>query len=617
MPHVVNHRVVCRAAVVVVLASGVAAGVGTTVSSATPTASARALAQVTQWVRAAQAATQQASHGTAITTAPDANSPALSQQARLVPVGHLGGRQDPVVLDIRTTDEPPDGPVGITARAARTGHAFWHRTYSGKTNPEFLPEPLGDSGTLGVVVVQFSSTTVSTDDITETMTLTALSGVTGATVWTASIPGSYDPLTLASSGIAVGALPFHDAHRKTIDFLVPTHTTLGPDQELATEVVSGVNGSYVEEGGTYAASDTFPTAAVIPDINQDGLADVLIDSPNSFVQVEGGPDLMATLWTTDLAVPGSPEIIPIGHYSHKTSPDIAVAAIQNGQAHATINVLAGATGKLLWTRTADQVLLVHKAGPKRVPAVVLATQSSTHTTTSSTSKVTTTWHYAAVTPANRVLYSKQVTGSSVARSPATPFLFAQIATVGDVNHDGSADIHVTIDGTPLSPGLSAVAPSAKPQVHAEDGIIDGRNGDFHALAFTSGADGSLHNGAATDLLSTAAAGGHPRITAYRGSTRKRYYTRRLTGLSGWGSAWTIGLRVTGHHCSDIALAAQAGPDMLAAIAPGGIARAGTPLRGLVGILSARGAPLWTVKFPTKDAIGGTLTLHKKPAHFCI
>jgi hypothetical protein len=596
----------------------VAAGiVGLVPASAAPnhTVSTQA-AQANAWLQAAVATTIRASHGAAIRIGPDANNRSAEQQAQIVPAGHLGGRKHPVVLDIRDTDpgfEP--GTVGITARSGLTGKSYWSKTYSqisGDTQLVVMVEPVGPHGTPGLVVVHFTSTPdVTPPDTDEDMTITAYAGSTGKQLWSTPFDGVYDPNLQESSNVAVGAMPIHDAHRKTVDVLVPTRTSLGGgDQQTQGHLVSGINGTTSMFAGPYTATNAFPTEAVVPDLNRDGLQDVVVVSPNSFVRALNGANPSGTaLWTASLGFTGLASVTAIPNYSHGSIPDLALATVQNGDEHLTYHVLSGARGHLLWTRKADALLLVHKAGPKLVPAVVLASRSSTE----STHRDTATWHYAAITPANKVLYSKQLTGTISSTGPLGG-LNETISTMGDVNGDGAMDIHVTIDGVfpPVSAILSAGS-AAKPDLHIQDGIINARSGAFHPVVFQAAADGSLQQGARVDLLAAEAFHGHTRLTTRRGSTRKAYYTESVTTLTGTAAAWATGLRVSGHSCSDIALVARTKPPPPTAIA----SAAATPQREESAILTARGARLWTVTYPIKDATGGTLVQHKRPKHFCV
>jgi hypothetical protein len=563
------------------------------------------------WLRAAAAATAKASHGTLIALGPNANDPNTTQEAHLVPAGHLGARKAPVVLDIRDTAQDINlGTVGITARAGRTGQPLWSKSFTnaGLNQIVVTPEPIGANGTRGVVIDQFTSSSGAGGDSDEDLTITAYSGVDGHVVWSQTFDGVYDPSTEASSNIAVKAEPFRDATHKAIDFLVPTDTSLGGgDEQTQGYVVSGVDGSVTDFGGSYTTMGTFPAEAVVPDLNHDGFADVVIDVPNAYVQALSGVQPATVLWSDSIGLAGYPTVTPISQYSHKTVPDIAFSTIQNGQDHITFTVLSGVTGNVLWIRQADDLLQIHAAGPNLTPAVLLATRS----TTATPAKDTETWHYSAISATNKVLYSKSITASVT--SPGPFDLTATISTVGDVNGDGSIDVHATLDAN--SATIIVVEPAVagtKPVVHPKDGIINGRNGDFHAVNFQNGADGSLHKGAKTDLLAAEALKGQTRLVARHGSTRAAYYTRTIHTIKGTAASWATGIRLTGHACSDIALAAST-----KAPAAQAIATATSTMHGELAVLTARGVRLWVVTFPTKDATGGTLTTFTKPKHYCL
>jgi 3-oxoacyl-[acyl-carrier-protein] synthase III len=118
--------------------------------------------------------------------------------------------------------------------------------------------------------------------------------------------------------------------------------------------------------------------------------------------------------------------------------------------------------------------------------------------------------------------------------------------------------------------------------------------------FDVGADGSLRNGRGTDLIATDTAKNVVTLTARNGVSRKRYYQRNVAGLHGTFQHLTVqGLRVSGHNCSDLALTTVLGSD------------------GVLGVLSARGAWLWSVRFPIKEMTGGTLRHYNNPKAYCV
>ena len=570
-------------------------------------------AQARAWVNTASAASLRAAHGAGVRLVPDANSNQVAELSELVPAGHLGGRKDPVVLDVRETKIIGDGTIGVTARAGRTGAALWSTTVPGAlfAGVTILVEPLGTQGTPGVLIEQFTSAqngSLSDEDLT----LTALSGVNGSVLWSHPFDGVYDPSTEESSEIAAGASPIHAAPHKAIDVLVPVETSLGGgDQQTQGFLVSGVDGTTAEFAGSYTANGSFPTETAVPDLNRDGFGDVIVDVPNSFFQAVngGGTDAGAQFWTSDIAVNGPSEVSAIRDYANKNVPNVAIETFISGEDHSTFRVLSGVSGNVLWTRKADDLLLIHKAGPKLTPAVMLASTSEGN----ANNTISETWHYEAVTPANTVLYSKHITAT--VKSPGTDELFANIFPTGDVNGDGSVDVLATLDtGSDViivaTPGAGA---APKPVVHAKDGLINGRNGDFHSLIFQSNADGSLQKGTRTDLLATEALKGNTRLVGLDGKSRKAYYTRTIPTLRGkTASAWSFGIRVSGHSCSDIALDASTKGPKQEAITPDVAS-----FRGEEAILTARGDRLWTITFPVKDVTGGTLTHFKKPKHFCV
>ncbi|HTW19377.1 MAG TPA: hypothetical protein VME70_04080 [Mycobacteriales bacterium] len=575
------------------------------------------------WVRAASAASAasaEAAHAPATLLAPRANSSEVQQIDHLLPAGHLGGRKQVAVLDIRdTAPGAAEGTVGITARAGSTGHAYWHATFTGSyvDGVDVLVEPLGAKGLDGVLVEQWTSTPdpVYTDDFDDDLQVTALSGKSGSVLWTQSFDGIYDTNTFSESGVAFNVQPFRDSHHKAIDFLVPLLTTLvSPEDQTQGELMSGVDGSVQSFAGSFAVDNSFPTETVVPDLNRDGFEDVVVDSEGSDVQaLSGASPTGVQLWNTTISPDSTTEVSTIPDYSHPHVPDVVLASYA-GPLHPRFEytVLSGASmGHLLWQREADDMMTIGKVGSHKTPAVMLATMS----TSSSASKYSETWHYSTISAANKVLYARHVTATIDNPGTAAYFTHATIGAIGDVNGDGTADVHVTIDNEPEY-SLIAGSPAAKRVVHVKDGIISGRTGAFHSVVFDSPADGSLRKGKLVDLLQTHADKGKTRLVAFHGSTGKRYYSRLVHTLSGTASAWSAGARLTGHSCSDIALIAQTAPPV-EEIAGGGWRNAASTPHGEAAVLSARGARLWTVTYAMKQATGGTLTVYKRPKHYCV
>jgi hypothetical protein len=510
------------------------------------------------------------------------------QLATLTPVGDLSGIGHSQVLDERQNHLfEQAGALGVTLRDGRTGRGLWRRTFNepGGAFVSVLPIRLGSNGRRGLLAVDESSGTDSSGDEVVTLGLLGLSGASGKTIWHQRFSGLIGSAGASNEPRLVGLITGSSQDQALIDF----DTTMSPDLTVTADTVATGTGIVAPFGGSVSSQEAFPTMQMIPDLNGDGVSDVLLEVLGSggYVRTLSGATA-DSIWTSDdLPLTFSIAALPIAHYSSKRVPDLAFSTIDNATETGRVYVLRGTTGNVLWQRAGNAAVVLGKAGKKLVPALGVLNFHDTITGPTTAVSVVDS----AITAGNKVLYTKHFGASVPMKAGLDPFLENGVQAFGDVQPDGSLDSQV----------LMAVSVRSHGKTHrdAQIGIADGRTGRFRSMAFQFASVGSLRKGNGTDLLSVSLAKGRPRITAWRGATGKRYYRRVIAGVGTAKTAWLTGVRVSGHSCSDLALGTV------------------TKSHGLVGIVDAQGAPLWTVRFAKGHDTGGTLKRFKPPAHFCV
>jgi hypothetical protein len=421
--------------------------------------------------------------------------------------------------------------------------------------------------------------------------LTALSAKSGKPFWTTSFSGT-SSLTAASEVPSFDTL-LHDAKGPSRDILITLHSfASGPGFETAADLVSGKTGAKHAYATTTSSLIDYAVFFRVPDLTGDGLDDVVmtLDSTSPIVEALHGHS-GTKIWTTHkVAVSGFGGVTAVGHLTPGKAPDLAVSrTISMMPPLNQITVVRGSNGHRVWSRKASVTYALSHAGPKGQPAVLLERLVYGMDGTHSGNAVT----FAAVSSTNKVLYTRRASERVVTANPQTSGSFAEgVEPIGDVQADGAPDFNVQMEVVSSSSTVTHKA--------TVDDLMSGRTGALHKIDFDTGSKGSLHKGAATDLLAVSLHNGAPEITAWNGSTRKRYYSKVIPGLHSLFWAWTGGLRVTGHSCSDVSLATTRanGQDTL-------------------GVLTARGKRLWSINFSATQATGGELVRYPKPKHYCV
>ena len=549
--------------------------------------------------------------GGGVATDGASSSTGTTELGEIIPAGHLTGRSDADVLDYRLGHKNGVFSAGVTARSARTGAAIWSRTIVGVKGDFPFPFPevdhIGASREPGVLLINQSEPLFASGTHPVTLTVTAVTGA-GVTLWTKTLTGS---ITLNKSGETLTDVPvlagdIHDRAGAGHDLLVEvvngtvSFTTFTESGSGQPAVLSAADGTVSSLGPLATSASAVPEAAPAPDLNRDGLDDITISVPGSHgtghVVAEQG-DTGAVIWTSrNVPVRDGADVEPIGFVSHARTQDLIVSNEPTtfpppGSDDSELNSISlvnGTTGQLLWTHRAVCAFDIGRAGVHLRRAVGLVTDAGDKASpTSSTSRVT-----MAVRAAHgRVIVRRTVrVTATVKRAKRSASSIIDITPFGDIQPDQAADLLVKVSATVGSTTVHKTV------------ILSGRDGAEVDAVNGMPTDGSLQRGAGTDLVkatkgSTSAL--PAMIAGYDAATGTQFYRRSIARTRGLRSLLAYGIRVTGHHCSDLVVNA--------------VGTTGT----FIGLLDAKGDPLWTLRAGPGRITGGHVILAKAPKAYCV
>jgi hypothetical protein len=536
-----------------------------------------------------------------------------TELGELIPAGHLTGTSSTEVLDYRLGRKKGVFSAGVTARSARTGAAIWSRTIAGVKGDFPFPFPevdhVGAPSKPGVLLINQSDPLFANGTNPVTLTVKALSGA-GVTLWTRTLTGS---ITLNKSGETLTNVPtlvgdIHDRAGAGHDLLVNvinatlsfTSLTLTESGSVQPEVLSAADGTVSSRGALASSTSGVPDAAPSPDLNRDGLDDITVSVPGSHgaghVVAEQG-NTGAVIWTSrNVPVREGADVEPIGFVSHAQTQDFIVRnepktfsrAGSDDSEFTSISLVDGTTGRLLWTHRAVCAFDIGHAGRHLRRAVGLVTDAGNkESSKSSTSRVT----MVVRAVHGGVIVRRTVTATATAKRAAhSGSAIVEVEAFGDIQPDRAADLLVKVSATLGSTTASKTV------------MLSGRNGAEVDLVDGMPTDGSLQRGAGTDLVKAtkgSTLGRRAMIAGYDAATGKQFYRRSIARTHGLHGLLAYGIRVTGHHCSDLVVNA--------------VGATGS----FTGLFDAKGDPLWTLRAGTGRITGGRVTDTKAPAAYCV
>ncbi|MBV9484809.1 MAG: hypothetical protein JO246_02005 [Frankiaceae bacterium] len=506
----------------------------------------------------------------------------LSPEASLIAAGHLGGRSRRTVIDARSVITPGHYRQGLTARDARTGRPLWHRVLSpgGET---VLPEPVGSKGEPGLVLTS-ESLSGSQHRTTFVDRVRALRGDTGATLWTRSFSGyiTFHHRREAQHGQPAIFGLVHDRRGRQDEILVTlTSGRTNHNGTVTPYLISTRDGSVISPGGTIHGHGDPPEVLPAPDETGDGLGDLLVVKPGDpgYVRLVHG-NTAKPVWTTQgNGVYDGTGIQAVGEISGGSVPDLAVTDLKRPPPDGLtdrVSLLRGSDGTVLWTRPATFVESLGIAGANGTPAVGLLTLLYGDLRHGHDS-----YKYAAIDATGNPVYSRRF---SLSLRSGDPISGSGITEFGDVQPDGSQDLEFQEFG---------------PHQEQADAVLSGRDASVRRFRFDAVADGSLQHGTGTDLLRYSTTKTGITLQGLDGATGAELYRRAVPSSVRAKAIRMQGLRITGHACSDLALATA------------------NRKHDSIALLNARGRRLWTVTFSASDPTGGVLHRYPAPQHDCV
>jgi hypothetical protein len=513
------------------------------------------------------------------------------QLDQLLPAGNLDGQGGRDVLDYRVGVSGHSFRMAVTARDGDTGKALWSRV--GATNALLAPfaARVGPARVPGVLLVT-ETIAGSGRSLAVMVSLRGISG-SGTVLWSRRLTGQ---ITLSTTGETLTDLPelaglIHDKAGGVEDVLVGDANAasgLSSQGSVQPEVISSLDGSLQSRGGVLSSTTGIPEVEAVPDVSGDGLDDIAVvvpGKPGHLVTERG--DTGAPIWTSG-ALPSSPfdDVGAVGPVTGGGAQDLVVSGLRDSfkGPSESVSLIRGSDGRVLWTHPADCVMPLQKAGRHLVGAVGLITTTEGGGRTSSTAKVVDT----ARSADGRVIYRKTYVASahqlSGARSTSVEI---EVSTVGDVQPDGSADI-----------GLRMTATIGK-KSETSRGVIDGRTGTLISEPSKYPTDGSLRHGRGTDLVRPRPTANGLSLTGYDGASGRQIFTTVLPGTRGLDDPVVGGLRITGHHCTDLAVSAS------------------SARKTVLGLFTATGEPRWTLAAKTSHLLGGHLKGHAVKGPDCV
>jgi hypothetical protein len=489
----------------------------------------------------------------------------------VVPAGDLNRDGHADVLDERTVSHGLSQIASITARDGRTGREIWrwHRP-SPDLELQVATGRLGRMARRGVLILSESDQ----GDQTVVM-LRALAGTTGHELWKRRIDSGPD------ADIELADVT-HELPGPDLDVVVALADD-GPSDLLEPLVVSGRDGHVHRLPARPGSGEPEVILTAVPDLDGNGLDDLVMARGGAHPGVVAEDGVTGrTIWA--LRGPGfrngNALVQVVGRLTGGGVPDLVISTNPPRYVGRQVQTLVrGGDGHILWSKRADQVLSVQRAGPRLLPAVDLVNDFEPSKQHQSGRVGLSVRSY---TASGHLIYETMKTLPDPAGLEPGQ-LNASIA--GDFQPDGAKDVQISI----LAPGG-----------RARSGWINGRTGAFHKVSLLAFPVGHLSPTGGTDLIDTQPQGtkGRRLVLSAVNATHGVYWTRHLT-VPSFFLGQVTSLHASTSRCANVLLS---GEDF--------------PGNQLAAVYTGSGRLLWSVRFTGTALFGGHVTRHAAPKRLC-
>lgn len=491
----------------------------------------------------------------------------------IVPAGDLNGDGHGDVLDERVVNRGIVEVASIVARDGRTGRAIWrwHHAVQDASTLSALPGRVGASRRRGVLIL-FAT---DKDSGATVISMSALSGRSGHELWRRQVGSGPD-------GDIELVEKTHDLPGADMDLVVAVADE-GPRSLLEPVIVNGMNGHLVRLPAHPGVGEPEVALYSVPDLDGNGLDDLVLSrgGPHPGIVAEDGRT-GRVLWALHGSGfrSGNAIVTSVGRLTGSRDPDLIVTTNPPGFKGRQVQTLVqGSNGHILWSKRADEVLPVRRAGPHLDAAVDLVDDLHPAKGHAGAAGIS----VRAYTPRGHLIYKTTVT----VPTSKPPLNFAQetVGIAGDFQPDGAKDVQVSVFSSPR---------------HHKIGWINGRTGHFHVLPFLAFPVGHLSPQRGTDLVDLKPRGNHGRRLMLTGvSATHHVFWRRVLRVPANYDGQVVSLHASSGECADIAVTDD---DF-----PGG---------QVAAVYTGSGHLLWTLRFSADASFGGQLSRRSEPKHPC-
>jgi hypothetical protein len=525
---------------------------------------------------------------------------ALTAGALILSAGDMSGDGVDEVIDARYHAVGEDGErLVVFCRDGRTGAVRWRKIVPAQSGHVYVPGPqlLGPQALPGVVIVDIGAVPSGGSTLTVSLRLLALDDK-GIKFWSHYESGTLDTKTNAEKHVPLG-VGVDTFQNSAEDWLVGRYDSPGGDNAPITLTpvrVRGKDGLVVQLGAAVTSPDGVPSIIDVPDLSGDALPDVVLVVPGTGdgtgVFARHGVD-GSDIWsnTTETLNPTA-TATGVGdvHASADGSPPAEDVAINTGSPtggglglplpipdptapgdHGQVALLDGASGTEVWVQDGDFAYPVLQAGSPLKPAVGVYT-TDTSTDSDSTTATTT---FVTYDDSGKQIYTVSWKATTKTSSSGDTVTLAELDPVGDFEPDGSVD------------GFALITVSSGDNVGVFTTLFHGADGTAVKSGNSQPLGGSV-NGQGDDLVTVKTRRGLT-VSVFNATGPTLLFSKKVAHSRGMNLGAAFGTPIhSSSTCADVLVAGQG------------------PKHSVAGVLTAKGALEWVVRYVPGDKAPGTI-----------